>query len=313
MFSIIETSFGSAAAYRLVNKLTEEYVEIVPACGGIINAFAVKNAKGLYNVIDGFKDSDDFLNNNKTFFKSNFLFPFANRIRNGKFSFKGKEYQLNLNFPQENNAIHGLVYDRQFRVENAERGKDNVQLKLKLESEGFTGFPFPFEIKIVYIFSRKGVKMEATVINRGEEEFPYGLGWHHYFRVGKTIDKATLQFPAQKLIEVDDQMIPNGKERFYYDFKEEKQIAGTRLDTCFFIGDQGQVKIPVEDPEEHRKLVLAYDSRDFPYLQVYTPDHRETIAIEPMTCAPDVFNNHSGIRILKPGEEYTSSFFILIG
>src|SRR5579871_4129739 len=34
------------------------------------------------------------------------LFPFPNRIRNGRFTWQGKDYQLPLNDPSHRNAIH---------------------------------------------------------------------------------------------------------------------------------------------------------------------------------------------------------------
>jgi aldose 1-epimerase len=44
------------------------------------------------------------------------------------------------------------------------------------------------------------------------------------------------------------------------------------------------------------------------FLQVYTPPHRNTIAIEPMTCLADAFNNKKGLIILKPSETASFSF-----
>ena len=40
------------------------------------------------------------------------------------------------------------------------------------------------------------------------------------------------------------------------------------------------------------------------FLQVYTPPHRKSIAIEPMTCAPDAFNNKDGLIVLGPFESF---------
>ncbi|MCB0643138.1 MAG: hypothetical protein KDC44_15925, partial [Phaeodactylibacter sp.] len=44
------------------------------------------------------------------------------------------------------------------------------------------------------------------------------------------------------------------------------------------------------------------------FLQVFTPDHRQSIAIEPMTCNVDAFNNREGLIVLKPGEAHAASF-----
>ena len=44
------------------------------------------------------------------------LFPFPNRIRVGRFSWEGKEYQLPLNDSVKQNAIHGFACRRPWRV-----------------------------------------------------------------------------------------------------------------------------------------------------------------------------------------------------
>jgi len=46
------------------------------------------------------------------------------------------------------------------------------------------------------------------------------------------------------------------------------------------------------------------------FLQVYTPPHRKSIAIEPMTCAPNAFNNEQGLIILAPFESFSASWGI---
>ena len=40
------------------------------------------------------------------------------------------------------------------------------------------------------------------------------------------------------------------------------------------------------------------------FLQVYTPQTRDSIAIEPMTCAPNSFNNKNGLLILETDKKY---------
>jgi aldose 1-epimerase len=43
-----------------------------------------------------------------------------------------------------------------------------------------------------------------------------------------------------------------------------------------------------------------YPERAYPYLQVYTPPHRKSIAIENLSSAPDAFNNKMGLIALGP-------------
>jgi aldose 1-epimerase len=184
MFTVKKEAFGSTCSYHLVNINNEEYVVIVPSCGAIVNAWFVKTQNGFINIIDGFEDDLDFEQRNGTSFKSNLLFPFPNRVKDGAYSFKNTTYQLPLNFPQENNAIHGLVYDQEFKVLQTQEDVHEARIVLQLDVESREGFPFPFSLKITYIFSETGLQMTSEVENTGEEEFPFGLGWHHYLKVG---------------------------------------------------------------------------------------------------------------------------------
>jgi aldose 1-epimerase len=49
-----------------------------------------------------------------------------------------------------------------------------------------------------------------------------------------------------------------------------------------------------------------YPDRSYPYLQLYTPPHRRSIAIENLSAAPDVFNNRIGLVTLEP--DHTKTF-----
>ena len=54
--------------------------------------------------------------------------------------------------------------------------------------------------------------------------------------------------------------------------------------------------------------------KSYPYLLIYTPAHRNSIAIENLSAAPDAFNNKMGLEILKPGESisFKTSFIISV-
>ncbi len=49
--------------------------------------------------------------------------------------------------------------------------------------------------------------------------------------------------------------------------------------------------------------------------QIYTDPSRQAIAIEPMTCGPDAFNEgptHDGVIVLEPGETTSCSWGIIV-
>jgi aldose 1-epimerase len=47
-------------------------------------------------------------------FASSILFPFASRIKNGKYLFEDIESQTETNELERNNSLHGFVYNKEF-------------------------------------------------------------------------------------------------------------------------------------------------------------------------------------------------------
>lgn len=48
--------------------------------------------------------------------------------------------------------------------------------------------------------------------------------------------------------------------------------------------------------------IEIYPDKSYPYLQIYIPPHRKSIAIENISGAPDAFNNGMGVTTLEAGE-----------
>ena len=69
------------------------------------------------------------------------------------------------------------------------------------------GFPFPYNINITYTFTNNKISLDFDVQNIGTNTFPFGLGWHPYFKT-KNINESILNFEAEKQYLVNKNMIP---------------------------------------------------------------------------------------------------------
>jgi aldose 1-epimerase len=60
-------------------------------------------------------------------------------------------------------------------------------------------------------------------------------------------------------------------------------------------------------------LRIEPDAR-YPYLQIYIPDNRQSIAIENLSAAPDAFNNKIGLLELEPYQQnqFSTSYTITL-
>jgi len=106
-------------------------------------------------------------------------------------------------------------------------------------------------------------------------------------------------------------MIPTGKILAFEKFCELTKISSTELDTGFKI-DAAEISMETElfDPEAFVKIKVYQEigEKKYNFLQVYIPPTRDSIAIEPMTCNIDAFNNRDGLIVLEPGEIFEASY-----
>jgi aldose 1-epimerase len=59
--------------------------------------------------------------------------------------------------------------------------------------------------------------------------------------------------------------------------------------------------------------VSIFTNSKYPYLQLYTPPHRKSIAIENLSAPPDCFNNGIGLQLLGPSKSQTFTVWYQAG
>jgi aldose 1-epimerase len=94
--------------------------------------------------------------------------PFAGRVRDARFDFAGRTYQLEPTFPPH--AIHGTVLDRPWDV------IDPVTIEIEL------GPGWPFRGRVVQRFALAADRLTVTMELHADEPMPGALGWHPWFR-----------------------------------------------------------------------------------------------------------------------------------
>jgi aldose 1-epimerase len=270
-------------------------VKIFPNLGGSVQELIVHGTQ----IIDGISIDEWGLEDYKSTYKSSVLFPFPNRIENGAYQYKGVNYQLPINEPSVNNAIHGLVYNKPFEIIGTELYEQRAKIILCYVADGtLPGFPFPFEFRLVYRISfQGGLSLTFEVKNTGTQSFPYGMGWHPYFFTDKLHD-AVLSFASRDFYSCNKRSIP-------IKTKEAQLPEKFNLEDRVF-DDAFSLDYPRCDFNTRTyNLSLEFKYPEGTYLQLYTPDHRQNIAIEPMTCVANSFNNKIGFSELSPGKSDT--------
>ncbi|MGD2035780.1 MAG: aldose 1-epimerase [Bacteroidales bacterium] len=307
-FYITGEKFGPYSLYHLKDDKTGEYVSVIPELGGAINDLVLRQEGRLVHVIDGYKNYAEAEKNLLSSFKGSNLFPFPNRLEGGKYNYKGQIFEIDCNFPQENNAIHGFVFDKPFDIILKEDGDIGCAMVIRyISTEKVPGYPFENMIDIDYRWNEVNQFTCTTKIsNLSDGSMPVGHGWHPYFIAGDApVDELYIQFPSKEVLEVNDKGIPTGISKEYRKFNALSLLKDTKLDNCFLLNTENELaEIIVENKKDKIRYKVWQQTgiNRYNYLQVYTPPTRNAIAFEPMTCAPNAFNNEKGLIVLAPQE-----------
>jgi aldose 1-epimerase len=240
-------------------------------------------------------------------YPSALLAPWVNRVRNGNYSFEGRNYQLPINESNLGNAIHGFLARKKFEISEEKCNDDSTEVSFIHNYTGdFPGYPFPFIFTLTYKLSSKGTfAVNFKCQNTGQTNMPFACGWHPYFKIANAeISHLEINFsPTLKYIS-DPQMIPMAEESV--SIPMPVRFSETTLDNVFKLESQTEHLTELSDQESKISLFLKQNSVEFPYLVVFAPHSENCVAIEPMTGNTDAFNTGDGLQVLSPNEKFTS-------
>ncbi|MBJ7595935.1 MAG: aldose 1-epimerase family protein [Candidatus Dormibacteraeota bacterium] len=247
------------------------------------------------------------------------LVPWPNRLCDGRYEFDGQAYDVPLSEPDKQNAIHGFLRWESWRI--AERAEDRVVMEHTLHPRA--GYPFALHTSVEYGVGADGLTATVTATNVGGRRSPYGMGVHPYLLAGDAgVDDVWVEAPARRYLTVDDRQIPTGVadvEGTRYDFRRRRQVGKEAIDTAFTDvarDADGRAWVRVWSGDQTHGVGLWMDER-YPFYMLFTGDtlpareqRRRSLAVEPMTCAPNAFASGDGLIVLAPGESVVSRWGI---
>lgn len=290
---------------EIKNEHTGDFALFNPEVGG---SLVQLNLSGI-DLIDLPGSSSHSLESNP-YHPSALLTPWVNRVRNGNYSFKGKNYQLPINELALGNAIHGLLARATFDVIQTSGNSITLQ-------HAYTGqepnYPFPFSFRYTYTLQDSGafeITFEAE--NTGTSPLPFACGWHPYFRFPETsVTDLEIKFKPISRFLSDSQMIPLSEENLHD--QERFIFSQEKIDHVFRLKPAEKHVTEFIDTKHQRSLFLEQSSIQFPFLVVFQPEGYNSVAIEPMTANTDAFNTGDGLLELAPSEVFSGQIRLSIG
>jgi aldose 1-epimerase len=225
------------------------------------------------------------------------LVPYCNRIREGRFSFRGREVTIGRNVEADASPLHGDGWLAPWEVVSA------AESAAELAYRHVAGeWPWAYEARQVFQLDGQGLSLRLTCRNLSAEPMPCGLGQHPYFHCTA---ETRLDTQVTHAWTIDDKVLP--VERVpatgRYDLAD-RLICGQDLDNGF--GGWGGSALLETPGLPFRIRVSSPDARFF---QVYSPSSGGIVVAEPVSHANAALNEPEekweelGLRVLEPGEE----------
>jgi aldose 1-epimerase len=225
------------------------------------------------------------------------LVPFSNRIRDGRFTFRGRAVTLPLNQLPQAHAEHGHGWQAPWAVVAA----DGASVTLEYDHPA-DAWPYPYGARQDIVLTEDTLRITLSVENRGVEAMPVGLGLHPYF---PSTPACSLAAAVDAMWATDDEVMPT--RLVSADRRLGRTgglpLAATPLDNAF---TGWRHNAAIAWPERRARLVLDADT-PLDFLVVYSPPGGDHFCVEPVSHCTDAFNlaaqgrDDTGMVTLEPG------------
>lgn len=312
-FEIFEQQFGELKELVVQDSATGNRFVIIPELGGIVRQLSFLRNETLFSVLK--TPATPHLLSEDSRSASELLFPFASRIPEGKYSFLGKEYELDKNEDGNQNAIHGLVRKKSFQVDEQLIEDQFASIKLSFDLKELKGYPFEVHFTVTYKLDSHGTfALKYEAVNNGNAPAPAMFGWHPYFLLGnESADAWKIDIPSDEIVAFDYNSIPVGKEPFVVD--KPTLLYRKAFDNCFVIKSQNGTAVTrliSENQDVTLNIRQETGEGKFNFLVVYTPPARDCVAIEALTANVNAFNSGEGLNIVAPGNKVEGTIQVFL-
>lgn len=225
------------------------------------------------------------------------LFPFVGAIKDNRYFYNGKQYDISLK--------HGFARDNEFKLSS--QGEDFLEFVFSSNEETKKLYPFDFNFFMKYIIEDKTVKIEYRVENLTDGDMYFSLGAHPAFATPTNENIAFTDYyiefekeEAGEIFGLNGALI-SSKDKIK--FFEGKRI---NLEKNSFINDAAIVENPNSNivwlKNSKNNSGVKFDFSGFKYIAFWNVPGADYVCFEPWNGISD-YDNASGELTEKVGIE----------
>lgn len=309
--------------------------------GGRVVSLWAPDKNGKYeDIVLGYNNIDNYINNPGERFLGAVVGPYANRIANGTYTIENETYH----FPQNNNGqtLHGGLKGLDMIVWDVDNVTESQITLSVICPDGHDGMPGNRKIVMTYTLTPDN-EFKVDYIAETDKATHMNLSHHSFFNLkgegNGTINDHVLYINASKTTPVDALLIPTGEiadvEGTPFDFRTPKAIStdlateneqltnGAGYDHNWVLDRKSESELElaasVLEPVSGRYMEVWTDQ---PAIQFYggnffdgttsgkyskSLNYRESLALETQKYPDTPHHAHFPSTLLNPGEHYTHS------
>ena len=319
-----EVNLTHPSIFELHEPISNSKIQLVPEVGGTITSFKVG------------PDQTEILCSKDPLSKKMgeqmgipFMFPFCNRVRDSKCKERGIDLtQLDDVWILNGHAIHGVAYNRPWKVEKLDYGSGKfIKCSFDTRSTENNDIRNLFGKATVTLIhkllnpsqskNKVTLSIDVEVRNVGGEISPISFGFHPFFYTPGG-HELKIKIPASDYYVTDEELLPKEVKSVIdtaYNFIDWKQVRGSDnlwTDHVFTSLDFAHREIGSEQLfassylESSHWLITIRQSDPFKHFVLYTPLNKDFVCAEPQTSSTDAFNfsnqEYRNLIILESGK-----------
>lgn len=240
------------------------------------------------------------------------LFPTVGALKDDKYIFKGKTYEL---------PRHGFARKRVFAAKKS--SESEIIFELKSDEESIKIYPFQFSLEIKYTLVENKLTVSYQVKNLSEKEMYFSLGAHPGFAIdtenGLSYNDYEIVFSDDEKLEIHplaDNLISNKTKIIELENKTLPLSYELFSKDALVMTTMKSQELILRNNKNNHKVIFSFSN--FPYFGIWAAKNADFVCLEPWQGIADLENHNQeltekfGILKLDKNEDWKADWAVEI-